>query len=298
MNRVLFTGASGFLGSNIYPLLNKYNDIETLGRSKGNDNICDLSSDVPCLRDKYDIVLHLAGKAHLIGKTEEDKEDFHKVNYQGTVNLCRALEKSGLPKSFIFVSTVAVYGIEYGNEINEEYPLKGKTPYAVSKIKAEQFLGKWCEENNIVLGIIRPSLIAGPNPPGNLGAMIRGIKTGRYFSVKKGNARKSILMARDVFEILPELSRKGGVYNLCDDIHPSFLELESLIACQLNKNKPIEIPYWIIKLLAKFGDFIKVFPVNSIVLTKLTSSLTFSNEKAKKELNWKPLNVLDNFTIV
>jgi len=79
------------------------------------------------------------------------------------------LEKVGVPESFIFVSTVAVYGCETGEDIDENHPLKGNTPYALSKIQAEKFLTEWCHTNNVKLGIIRPSLIAGPNPPGNLG---------------------------------------------------------------------------------------------------------------------------------
>ena len=38
-------------------------------------------------------------------------------------------------------------------------------------------------------------------------------------------------------------------------------------------------------------------PVNSLKLNKITKSLTFSNEKAMRELGWKPMNVLDNFKI-
>lgn len=44
--------------------------------------------------------------------------------------------------------------------------------------------------HGVTLGIIRPSLIAGPNPPGNLGAMIHGMRSGKYFSVGKGEAKK------------------------------------------------------------------------------------------------------------
>ena len=94
-----------------------------------------------------------------------------------------ALEKSGIPKAFIFISTVAVYGCEFGNDITEEHPLNGMTPYAESKKKAELYLKVWCRELNVVLSIIRPSLIVGPNPPGTLGYMIKGIRTRRYLSI-------------------------------------------------------------------------------------------------------------------
>ena len=46
------------------------------------------------------------------------------------------------------------------------------------------------------------------------------------------------------------------------------------------------------------GDMIgEKAPINSLKLRKIAESLTFSNEKAVRELGWKPLNVLDNFKI-
>lgn len=53
--------------------------------------------------------------------------------------------------------------------ITEEYPLDGETPYAKSKIMAEEYLTEWCKKNNVVLGILRPSLLTGKNASGNLG---------------------------------------------------------------------------------------------------------------------------------
>jgi nucleoside-diphosphate-sugar epimerase len=38
-------------------------------------------------------------------------------------------------------------------------------------------------------------------------------------------------------------------------------------------------------------------PINSYKLDKMTQSLTFNNEKARRELGWEPLDVLDNYKI-
>jgi GlcNAc-P-P-Und epimerase len=220
------------------------------------------------------------------------------VNYQGTVNLCHAFVKSIVPKAFIYISTVAVYGQDFGENIIEEHPLNGNTPYALSKIQGERFLIEWCRKHEVILSIIRPSLIAGPNPPGNLGAMIHGIKTGKYFSISLGQARKSVLMVQDIATLVPLLAVKGGIYNVCDSEHPSFRDLEKLISSQLGKSPPLSIPYSCAKMLAVIGDLLgKSAPINSLKLDKMTKSITFSNEKAKKELNWEPLNVLENFKI-
>lgn len=295
---LLFTGASGFLGANIKPILALEYEIETIGLTPQDDYQINIAEDVPSFNHQYSVILHAAGKAHTVPKTEAEKQAFFDVNYQGTVNLCRALEKSGVPKAFIFISTVAVYGLEFGKNVTEEHPLKGNTPYALSKIQAEQFLIDWCEKHNVILSIIRPSLIAGPNPPGNLGNMIRGIKTGRYLSIGGGKARKSVLMVQDIANLIPLLAEKGGIYNVCDSHHPTFRELDKVISSQLGKKMPLSISYWLAKCMALVGDCLgKKAPINSLKLRKITESLTFSNEKAKRELGWEPLDVIENFKI-
>ena len=295
---LLFTGASGFLGSNIIQLLNGAYNIISVGLSPQDTYLVDIATDIPTFTDAFDVVFHAAGKAHSVPKTEAEKRLFFDVNLQGTKNLCTALERSGIPKAFIFISTVAVYGCDSGENITEEHPLNGTTPYALSKIKAEKYLQGWCAMHNVKLSILRPSLIAGPNPPGNLGAMIHGIKNGKYLSIAGGKARKSVLMVQDIANLLPMLIEKGGIYNVCDSYQPSFRELEMVICKQLNKKRPISIPYWLAKSMAVIGDCLgEKAPINSLKLRKITSSLTFSNEKAVRELKWKPMNVLETFLI-
>lgn len=296
--KLLFTGASGFLGKNIYPLLKDMYKVATVGLSSQDNYNVDMAREMLELRERYDIVLHAAGKAHSMPKTELEKQVFFNVNLQGTKNLCAALEKVGTPKTFIFISTVAVYGCDYGENITEEHPLNGITPYAMSKRLAEEYLQKWCYEHNVILGIIRPSLIAGPNPPGNLGAMISGIRNERYLSIAGVQARKSVLMVQDIAKLIPLLVEKGGTYNVCDSYQPTFRELELNICKQLNKSLPWSIPYWVAKSLALVGDCLgNKAPINSLKLKKITKSLTFSNEKAVRELGWEPTSVLNNFVI-
>lgn len=296
--KLLFTGASGFLGNNVCPLLKEMYDITTVGLLPQDTYTVNIAKDVPELHEHYDIVLHAAGKAHSVPKTKAEEQVFFDVNLQGTKNLCTALERGESPKAFIFVSTVAVYGCDYGVNVTEEYPLNGTTPYAMSKRLAEEYLQNWCRKHNVVLGIIRPSLIAGPNPPGNLGAMISGIRSGRYFSIAGSKARKSVLMVQDIAKLIPLLVEKGGIYNVCDSYQPTFRELETLICKQMNKSLPLSIPYWLAKGMALIGDCLgKKAPISSLKLDKITKSLTFSNEKAMHELGWKPMSVLENFRI-
>ena len=298
MQKLLFTGASGFLGYNIRPILEKSYDVHTIGLTDDDDIKFNLAEEVPPINTHYDVVLHAAGKAHTVPKTEAEKQVFYDVNYLGTVNLCEALENAGIPKALIFISTVAVYGCEFGYLIDESHPLNGNTPYADSKIKAEQYLTNWCLDHQVKLSILRPSLLAGKNAPGNLGAMVDGIKKGFYMNIAGGKVVKSILMAEDIARLIPILEEKGGIYNVCDTRQPSFGEISMSVAQQLGKGKPLSIPYWMAWCMAKVGDLLgSKAPINSYKLEKMTKSLTFSNEKARHELNWEPLDVLTNYKI-
>ena len=298
MNKLLFTGGTGFLGKNVMPLLQKDYKVTTCGITPEDMIQVNLAKMVPELPHQYDFVLHAAGKAHVLPKTEEEKQLFFDINYQGTVNLCKALEQVGVPKAMVFISTVAVYGCEYGEMITEEHPLNGETPYANSKIMAEEYLTKWCSEHGVTLGILRPSLLAGKNAPGNLGAMVNGVRKGFYMNIAGGKVTKSVLMAEDIARILPLVAEKGGVYNVCDTRQPSFGELSISVARQLSKRKPVSIPYWMAWCMAMVGNLLgSKAPINSYKLEKMTKSLTFSNEKARKELGWEPLDVLENYII-
>lgn len=298
MEKLLFTGGTGFLGRNIKPILDKTYEVTTIGIMDADMIKANFVTDVPDLPERYDVVLHAAGKAHVYPKTEAEKQAFYDVNLIGTIHLCDALEKIGVPKAFIFISSMNVYGDEPGNmDTEDRRPLIGESPYADSKIQAEKYLTSWCKRYGVKLGILRPALLAGKGAPGNLGAMVNGIRKGAYLSIAGGKAKKSMLMVDDIAILVPLLAAKGGIYNVCDDHYPSFRELEITIAQQLGKRPPISIPYWMAKFLALIGDMLSFFPINSKRLRNIVTSDLYSNEKAKRELGWVPMDVIENYKI-
>jgi nucleoside-diphosphate-sugar epimerase len=289
----LLTGASGFLGKIFY-------DVLISNGCKVTKFIGDITA--PISLDKnanFDTIVHAAGKAHIIPKTSDEKRIFYDVNFDGTKNLCHALELLSVkPRSFIFISTVAVYGADCGSMISENHSLNGKTPYAKSKILAEEWLKNWALKNNITLGILRLPLVAGKNPPGNLGDMIKAIKAGKYFSIGNANPKKSMVWGGDIPTIFLKLSEKGGIFNLTDGRHPSFKQIETIISKKANR-KIKTIPMFGAKFLAFAGNVLgSRFPINSNKLTKIISDLTFNDEKARSELNWKPSSVLEKLSEV
>lgn len=292
MNKILFTGASGFFGKNIIKKLEECGFlITTLGSNSG-DYVCNLSNSIPILKEKFDIILHAAGKAHSVPKSEADRQQFYDINVKGTINLLMSIENSTLPKQFVYISSVSVYGREQGFNISEDFFLEAKDAYGLSKIKAEEIVQKWCLQHNVVCTILRLPLLVGKNPPGNLGAMIKGIAKGYYFNIGGGKAKKSMVLAEDVAAFIPTIASIGGVYNLTDGYHPSFFELSSAIAFQLKKTTSPNLPEFIAKGIGLIGDLLgSKAPINSLKIKKITSDLTFDDQKAQA-VGWQPQNVL------
>lgn len=294
--KILLSGGSGFLGQSITKVLSN-EEIITLGPNRGRLRV-DLAVTRPHFDTSFDMVVHAAGKAHQVA-TSVSSRAFYDVNVHGTENLLKGLESSEIPRSFIFISSVSVYGMNRGRMIMETEALKATDPYGKSKILAEKLVQDWCSKHSVICSVLRLPLIAGVNPPGNLGAMIRGIRNGYYFNIADGSARKSIVLAEDVARVIPRVAAVGGVFNLTDGYHPSFSELSALIAVQLRKQKPSNIPGWLAKCMAKAGDIIgSKAPINSDKLRKITSDLTFDDSKAMKQLGWNPTPVLEGFRIV
>ncbi len=303
MSHYLITGASGFLGQRLLTRLIARGDTCTAVCRTSVDGVqtvqADLTNPDLSLRcDALDCVIHIAGLAHRVARTPSEVEQFLCVNLLGTKHLVAALERAAnIPAQMIFVSTVAVYGVEAGWMLDESTPANAQDPYGKSKREAEEYLRNWCAEVGIRLVILRLPLLVGAQAPGNFGAMVQAIRSRRYLGVGDGSARRSMCWVEDVARLIPELSGREGVYHLTDGAHPSFLELETAITEALGMGPVKRLPLPAAKLLARAGDLVqsimgKELPFNSRVLSKMTFTLTFSDERARQELGWNPTPVV------
>ncbi|PVX46597.1 nucleoside-diphosphate-sugar epimerase [Flavobacterium sp. 103] len=292
---ILITGANGFLGKSIVKELTYGHKLVCLSRSCGDYKIS-LEIEVPEFKQSFDLIIHTAGKAHSVPKTESERKQFYDVNFTGTENLLKGLEKSGVPKQFVFISSVSVYGQEYGLGINEDYKLEAKDAYGLSKIQAEGLIEEWCKRHNVICTILRLPLLVGEDPPGNLGAMIKAIDKGYYFNIGGGNARKSMVLSEDVATFITKVAKIGGIYNLSDGHHPNFKELSVVISKQKKKKVPNNLSLFMAKMIGFIGDMLgDRAPINSVKLKKITSDLTFDDTKAREVAGWKPQGVLEYF---
>lgn len=280
------TGSTGFLGRNLLKILSeekwnivapKRNEIFSLLSQQGN----------------IDLLIHAAGKAHSTKNTKSESDEFFEVNLELIRRITNQIDEQGLIlNTFVFISTVAVYGLDEGVNINENSPLIGRSPYAASKIRAEEHLLSWSKKKGINLVILRLPLIFGENAPGNLGAMEKAIRSRYYFQIGDGSARRSIVNVKELCEFIPSLLGKSGVYNITSKEHPSYSEIGYYFGKKHNR-KINKIPLDMLKIVAFCGDIIPKFPLNSYRLSKLTQTLTFDDTQARKDIGWKGRNMLE-----
>jgi nucleoside-diphosphate-sugar epimerase len=231
-------------------------------------------------------------------QSNEQIDSFYDVNVVGTINLLLGLSKCP-PKQFVFISSVSVYGLIKGENIDESFPLLAEDPYGKSKILAEDIVIKWCEKHNVICTILRLPLVVGPNPPGNLGSMIRGIQKGYYFNIAGGSAKKSMVLASDIAKNIIIVAKVGGIYNLTDGAHPTFNDLSKSISKNFNKIFIPNLPFYFACIFAKVGDiFGEKSPLNSNKLKKITSSLTFNDSLARKNFGWCSNSVIQNINLL
>ncbi|MCI7444178.1 MAG: NAD(P)-dependent oxidoreductase, partial [Clostridium sp.] len=149
--KILITGVYGIIGSYLCEKLrNEGFYVVGIGRKdKYNDcdkyyccDIINIESIEKVFKENADIeiVIHCAALAHNKGD-DLSRERFIKVNYDGTKNLVDMCNKYLKLKSFIFLSTISVYGERLNiSEYREYETLNPKTPYAVSKKLSESYI--------------------------------------------------------------------------------------------------------------------------------------------------------------
>lgn len=298
--RVLLTGGTGFLGRHVRRGLSRGgHDVHVLSRHAPDPALrIDLAdpgwSGLP---GGYDLVVHAAGKAHSVPRTAGEAADFFRVNLRGTRRLLEELEGTGEPGSLVFVSSSSVYGREEGRGLTEDAPLLAEDPYGRSKAEAEAVVREWGEARGVTVGILRLPLVIGPDAPGNLEKMIGAIRGKRYAGIGDSSARRSMVLVDDVADVIPTVARTGGTYNLTDGYHPSFREMEEAIAGALGVAPPVRIPLPVARAGGMVGDWIgrltgKRVPLDRRTVSKMTSTLTLDDARARTHLGWTPRPVL------
>lgn len=274
--KITITGASGFVGQNLFQYLkNKNCDVKTLSLRESWS-----------LDKEGDAIIHLAGKAHDTANTSSADEYF-KINRDLTIQLFREFLDSEIQDFFYFSSVKATADTVEGI-LDEDHSSNPQTPYGKSKLEAENYLLNQVLPNNKRLFIIRPCMIHGPGNKGNLNLLYKIVEKGIPWPLASFDNQRSFLSIDNlsfiILEMLKNKTVQSGIYNFADDKSLSTNDLVTLIAKASGKKAKLwSISNKMISATAKIGDKIKL-PLNSERLKKLTESYVVSNHKIKKAL--------------
>ena len=297
MNKILLTGADGFIGSHLtealvrkgykvraFVLYNSFNSWGWLDKCgpevKGKFEV--FSGDI---RDPHgvkeamkgcDVVLHLAALI-AIPYSYHSPDTYVDTNIKGTLNVLQAARELGV-RRIVHTSTSEVYGTARFVPITEEHPLQGQSPYSASKIGADQLAFSFYASFKLPVVIARPFNTYGPRQSARavIPTIITQIANGQR-QIKLG----AVSPTRDFNFVLDTVAGfiaamnsdkgLGEVVNFGSNFEISVGDTVQLIAEVMNAD--IEI----------ITDENRLRPENSEV-----ERLWADNSKAKKLFNWLP----------
>lgn len=186
---ILVTGAGGFVGRAVVARLAR--DGETVvatGRRQpapvppGVTAVatCDIATaDWPAVLTGIDAVVHCAARAHVLREEAADPlAAFRAVNRDATLALARAAAAAGV-RRFVFLSSIGVNGNLTGaTGFAATDPPQPHSPYAIAKWEAEQGLAAIARDAGLEVVVIRPPLVIGRDPKGNLGSLVAAMRRG------------------------------------------------------------------------------------------------------------------------
>lgn len=293
--KVLVTGSEGFIGSHlIEELLKKnfkvramvlYNSFNSWGwlenlRYRKNRKLEIVLGDI---RDKevidknlrgIDIVINLAA---LIGipYSYSATRSYLDTNTIGLLNILNAAKQNQI-RQLIHMSTSEVYGTPKKVPINEDFNLNAQSPYAASKIAADQLALSFYRSFNLPITIIRPFNTFGPRQSARavIPTIISQAMNNQRIKIGSVYPKRDFVYVKDTVRgIVSAINNKktiGEVINLGSGYEISIKDLISKISKVLKK----EIIYR--------ESSIRKRPKNSEVTRLLACT-----KKAKKLLNWK-----------
>lgn len=326
--RILVTGASGFIGSFIveealrlgmetWAAVRKSSSRAYLQDARIHLIELNLSSqkelEMQLMGHQFDYVVHAAGVTKCLRK-----EDFQRVNTEGTKNLVRALMALQMPlERFVYISSLSVFGAireqQPYEEIREGDTPRPNTAYGRSKLEAEQWLDELNKADEsrayreqvgeLPYVVLRPTGVYGPRERDYF-LMAKSIKQHSDFAVGYRRQDITFVYVLDVVQavfLACEWGQTGRKYFLSDGEVYQSTTFSNLIREELGHPWWIRIkaPIWVLRVVTAVGD----------VVGRLTGHVTALNndkyhilrqrnwrcdiEPARRELGYEPLYQLE-----
>lgn len=296
MKKILVTGADGFIGSHLVEALIKkkykvkalvyYNSFNNYGWIDKIDNkiknkievVAGDIRDVNIIKSSLKDCQCVINLAALVGIPYSyfSPKSYYDTNVVGTLNILQAANDLKI-KKIIHTSTSEVYGTPEYLPIDETHRINAQSPYAASKISADQLALSFYRSFSTPVSIIRPFNTFGPRQSARaiIPTIILQILSGKK-KLKLGNlhSTRDLTFIDDTVDGFIAMFKKntfGEIINLGTGYDVSIKKLVTLIAKEMSVKVEILI------------DKKRLRPKKSEV-----EKLISNNKKAKKILNWQP----------
>jgi len=312
MKTALITGICGFVGSYVAinlierglqvigvdlsdkPKNKKLEDLINAGKVKmwkGDLNSFDFSS-----LERVDHVFQIAGKVSPWG----DIRGFDKINVEGTKRVIDYAKNKGVA-SFLYLSSVAVYGFAGYSDLREEAPKNPfDNPYSISKLRAETMVVEECEKIGLPYVVIRPGNVYGPYDYTSSTHIYSKIESGKMPYVDEGKYKSCFVYVENLAEaiVTAGITEKAWNqdFNITDGFGETLHEYFSLVAKEMGaRDRFISINAHLAKTVAAVVEsFYKLFKIKKApLITKFSTyqncvDYHFSIEKARNILGFSP----------
>lgn len=307
--RILITGASGFIGYHLIKAAQKAG-LEVHAAVRSTSKLSQLDSLTPQYiypdfrsgkallksleEGQYSYIIHAAGAT----KAKSEAE-YNLINADYTRNLALAASEAAIPlKKFVFLSSLAAQGPsayqdqELFDENRKPNPV---TAYGKSKLLAEQYL----KDIALPLAVLRPTAVYGPGEK-DLFIVFKMLQDGIDAYIGKNPQRFSFVYVQDIVDAailaLKSDDRREYTYNISDGNVYSRYELADIFKSLLGKKTfRFHIPESIVKAVANlmelaYANSEKAPVLNKEKLNELTApNWACSIEAAKRDLNYQPV---------
>jgi GlcNAc-P-P-Und epimerase len=287
MRRVLVTGGSGFIGTNLVEALRRRGDrVLNVDVSPPADRA---HKDLWCSLDIRDraafadltqelapqLVFHAAARTDLKGAALVD----YRVNVEGTMNVLSAVEKTESVQRVVMLSSMLVCRLGYAPKDDDDYC--PTTPYGESKAEAER-----CVRNNAgglkPWIIVRPTSIWGPWFRAPYRDFFVAVARQHFRVPRDWTARRSLgFVGNAVHQLLrigeaPASQVQGRTFYLCDYEPVAMNEWASEVAHAFAVSVPKEISTALLRAAAIAGDSLEWLGMTNPPLTtfRLNNMLT------------------------
>ena len=296
MAKILITGGSGFIGTNLVEYFcSKNHEVINLDINSPRNklylknwvkgdilNLNDVKSCLNTFNPEY--VVHLAARTDLEEKTSING---YRTNTDGVLNIVEGINSFPNIKKTIYASSRMVCRIDYlPTSFNDFCP---PNLYGESKVIGEKIVRQKAKHDYV---IVRPTSIWGPYFEIPYRTFFDTIRKKIFYLPKNCNPKKSFgFVSNTVFQIEQILfaSKENTKENYYLSDYPAInlKEWSNLISEEFNGKKIKEVPFFLLTIAAKMGDILikigwKNPPLTSFRLNNLITDMVYDTQNLEK----------------